>query len=173
MPTVKKEENIAMLQEMLGKSRSLILTEYKGLTMKNVDELRGKLRPEQVVFKVVKNTLLKRAIAGTEYEPLSDLLEGPTAAVFGLGDAVIPAKLMSEYAKTSKGAVTIKGGVIDGMVCDVDQVSQIAKLPSREVLLAQVVGGLQSPITNLAGTLQTMISSLVWTLQGVADQKSA
>jgi len=173
MPTPKKEKTIEELTELVTSAKSVILTDFRGLTMKDVTALRARLRPEQVVFRVVKNTLLRRAAQGQPLSELAEKTEGPTAAVFGLQDSVAPARLLTTFIRESRSPLQIKSGVIDGQCYDAAAVSQIAKLPGREVLLSMVVGGLQGPMANLAGTMQTMVGSLVWALQAVADQKQA
>lgn len=172
MATPKKEQSVSEIAELLKSSKAIILTDYRGMTMKDVDTLRTKLRPEKAVFRIVKNTLFRRAAEGTSFSQVDALLEGPTAAIFGLEDSVSPARLVADYVRETKGLIQIKGGVIEGQPCDAAAVAAIAKLPPRDTLIAQVVGGLQAPIAGLAGTLQTMLGSLVWTLQGVADQKA-
>lgn len=173
MATPRKEENVARLAELVRSSKAVVLADYRGLTMKDFNALRAKLRPENVVFTVVKNTLLRRAAEGTSLADIVQALEGPTAAAFGTGDSIAPARLLADYIREARSPMTIKSGVVEGVAYDAAQVAALAKLPPRDVLIAQVVGGLQAPISGLAGTLQTMLGSLVWTLQGVADQKAA
>ena len=173
MATPRKEENVARLAELVRSSKAVVLADYRGLTMKDFNALRAKLRPENVVFTVVKNTLLRRAAEGTSLADIVQALEGPTAAAFGTEDSIAPARLLADYIREARSPMTIKSGVVEGVAYDAAQVTALAKLPPREVLIAQVVGGLQAPISGLAGTLQTMLVSLVWTLQGVADQKAA
>lgn len=173
MATPKKEENVAQLAELVRSSKAVVLADYRGLTMKDFNSLRAKLRPEGVVFRVIKNTLLRRAAEGTSLGDLVQTLEGPTAAAFGLEDAIAPARLLTDFIREARSPMAIKSGVVDGTAYDAAQVSALARLPGKEVLIAQVVGGLQAPIAGLAGTLQTMLGSLVWTLQSVADQKTA
>ncbi len=173
MATPKKEENVARLAELISSSKAVVLGDYRGLTMKDFNVLRAKMRPENVVFTVVKNTLLRRAAEGTSLADIVQGLEGPTAVAFGTEDSIAPARLLADYIREARSPMTIKSGVVEGVAYDAAQVAALAKLPPRDVLIAQVVGGLQAPIAGLAGTLQTMLGSLVWTLQGVADQKAA
>lgn len=173
MATPQKEKTVDSLVNLVKTSQSVILTDYRGLKMQDINALRAKLRPENVVFRVIKNTLLRRAAEGMPLADLVKTLEGPTAAVFGLNDSIAPARLLADYIKTTRSPLQVKSGLIDGQIYDAAQVAAIAKLPGRDVMLAQLVGGLQAPIANLAGTMQTMLGSLVWTLQGIADQKAA
>lgn len=172
MPTPKKEATIAELSALLTSCKSVVFTDYRGMTMKDVDTLRAKLRPESVTFRVIKNTLFKRAAEGTQFAEVADQLDGPTAGAFGLSDSIAPARLISDYVRESRGLIKVKSGVIDGQPCSAEDVALIAKLPGREVLVAQFIGGLQAPVANLAGTLQMLVGSLVWTLQSIADQKA-
>jgi len=160
------------MADLLSSAKSVVLTDYRGLSMKDFDALRAKLRPEGVRFHVVKNTLLRRAAEGTPLSELAAGLEGPTAAAIGLQDSVAPARLLAEYIKEARSPMTIKSGVVEGTAYDGAAIEQIAKMPPREQLLAMMVGGLQAPIANLAGTLQQVLGSVVWTLQAVADQRA-
>ncbi|MEI6915218.1 MAG: 50S ribosomal protein L10 [Armatimonadota bacterium] len=173
MPTQKKEQKVADLAELLQNSKSVILTDYRGLTMKDFNSVRAKLRPEKVYFHVIKNTLLRRAAEGSPLGDLTATLEGTTAAAFSLEDSVAGPRLLTEWIKESRNQqLMIKCGVIDGNPYSGEAVTQIAKLPPKNQMIAQLLGSLQSPITNLAGTMQSMISGLVWTLSGIAEQKS-
>ncbi|MCC6485461.1 MAG: 50S ribosomal protein L10 [Armatimonadetes bacterium] len=172
MATPKKEQAVAELTALVQESSSVVLADYRGLTMKDFNELRARLRPEQVEFHVVKNTLLRRASSGTALSELAEALEGPTAIAVSLGDSVAGPRLLNQYIRDSRSPMTIKSGVVDGTAYDGGAIEQIAKLPPRDQMIAQVLGGLQAPIANLAGTLQTMLGSLVWTLTGIAEQKA-
>lgn len=172
MPTPRKESTVAELNELLMKSKSIVFTDYRGMKMKDVDTLRAKLRPQSVVFKVIKNTLFKRAAEGTPFAEVADLLDGPTAGAFGLDDSIAPARLIADYVRESRGLITVKSGVVDGQPYSAEQIAVIAKLPGRDMLVAQLIGGLQAPVAGLAGTLQMIVGSLVWTLQSIADQKA-
>ncbi|OFX17301.1 MAG: 50S ribosomal protein L10 [Armatimonadetes bacterium RBG_16_58_9] len=156
---------------MLGAS-TLILTDYQGLNVKQISDLRRRLREGGSGFTVVKNTLLKLAAADTEAIPLTEGLVGPTAVVYADGDPVAAAKALLSFGKEVK-AVHVKHAMVDGKMFDADQVEALAKIPSRQELYAMVVGGLRSPITGLVGTLQSMISGLVFTLKAVAEHKQA
>jgi large subunit ribosomal protein L10 len=132
-----------------------------------------KLRESGAQFKVVKNTLFKLAAQGTAVEPLTGSLAGPTAVASTDGDPVAVAKALVDFARESKGLISIKAGAVDGAVLSADQINALSKVPPKQVLLAQVVGGLQSPITGLVGTLQSQIAGLVMTLQAVAGKQAA
>ena len=133
-------------------AKSIILVDYCGLTVEQDTVLRKNFRESNVVYKVYKNTYLKRAFAGTQYEALADKLEGPTAVAFSMDDATSAAKVV---AKNQKGAPNLefKAGVVDGTVYDAAGLALIATIPSREELISKLLGSLQSPITNLARVL--------------------
>jgi large subunit ribosomal protein L10 len=152
----------------VGRSKGTILTDYRGLTVAEITELRKRLRETDAEYHVVKNTLFKRAIA--DEETLNLYLEGPTAIAFALTDPVAPTKVLLDFIREKRKAA-VKVGWIDGRVFDEEQLTTLSKLPPREVLIAQVVGGIQAPITGLVGTLQGIISSFVYTLQAVADKR--
>jgi large subunit ribosomal protein L10 len=169
-PRPEKVAAVEQLQEML-KSSTVILTDYQGLDVKGLADMRNKLRESGSGYKVVKNTLFIRASAGTAAEALTEGLAGPTAIVYS-DDPVGAAKTLQDFTKGPK-AVKLKMGVVDGQLVSVKQLEALAKIPPKEQLYAMVVGGLQSPITGLVSTMQQMISQLVFTLQGVADKKAA
>lgn len=177
MPIVKKEPkpqkiaDVAELKELLDVS-TLILTDFQGLDVKSLSELRGKLREAGVGYRVVKNTLFKLAAADTAAMPLTEGLVGSTAIVYTNDDPVAAAKAVKDATKGPKG-IKVKSGLVDGHVMTVKEINALADIPPKEQLYAMVVGGLQSPITGLVGTMQQMISQLVFTLQGVADKKQA
>ena len=127
----------------------VVLAEYRGLTVEQDTELRRKFREEGVTYKVYKNTLVKRAIAGGEFEALTDDLTGPTAIAISTTDASAPARILADFAKGAE-ALVLKAGVVEGTYYDVDGIKEIATIPSRDVLLSRLLGSMQSPITNFA-----------------------
>lgn len=171
--SVARPEKVAVVEEIadrLQRSTAAVLTDYRGLDVQSMTELRAVLREAGVEYKVLKNTLTRFAAEKANVQGLDDLLEGPTAIAFSYGDPVVPAKLLSEFAKKHE-ALEVKGGILGGNVIGVDGVKRLADLPSREVLLAQVLMGMQSPIYGLAYVLQGTISSLVYALDAVRRQK--
>lgn len=131
---------------------SAVLVDYRGLTVAQDTELRKQLREAGIVYKVYKNTLMKRAFEGTDFAQLDDLLDGPSAIAFGVDDATAPARIIDKAAKTME-ALEFKGAVIDGAFYDAEGVKSIAAIPSRDELISKLLGSLQSPITNLARVL--------------------
>ncbi len=128
---------------------SVVLVDYLGLTVEQDTKLRKNLRAEEITYKVYKNTLIKRAIEGTEFESLSKDLEGPTAIVVSKKDATAPARVIADFAKTAS-KLELKSGVVEGTYYDANGIQAISQIPSREVLLSRLLGSLQSPIANLA-----------------------
>ena len=170
MARKEKEAIVEQLAEKLSESAAVIVTDYRGLDVDSITELRAKLREADIKYKVVKNTLTRFAAEKAEIESMNELLTGPTALAFDKNDPVAPAKILSEFAKQHE-ALEIKGGVLDGDVIDASEVGNLAKLPSREELLATALMRMQGPLYGLAHTLQGVLSGLVYALDGVRQQK--
>lgn len=170
MARPEKVAAVEELAEKLKKSQGVILTDYRGLTVKEMTELRSQLRQAGVEFKVVKNTLTLLAARKAEIEGLEPVLEGPTAIAIGYDDPVVAAKTISEFAKKND-KLQVKAGVLTGKVIDVDGVKALADLPSREQLLAQVLRGMQGPISGLVNVLHGTLRNLVYVLEAVRKQK--
>ena len=129
-----------------------MLVDYRGLTVAQDTELRKQLREAGIVYKVCKNTMMKRAFEGTDFAQLDEYLEGPSAIAISKDDATAPARIICKFAKTAQ-ALEVKAGVVEGTVYDANGVAELSKVPSREELLSKLLGSLQSPITNLARVL--------------------
>jgi len=168
IPTAEKEQAIQELSELVGRSKGAILTDYRGFTVAEITELRKRLREHGAVYHVVKNTLFKRAL--TDGEALNPHLEGPTAIAFALEDPVAPTKALLDFIREKRKG-TVKAGFIEGQVYDEKQVDALSKLPPREVLVAQAIGGIQAPLANFVGTLDNIIADFVRTLQAVVDKQ--
>ena len=158
------------IKEKIEKSQSIVLVNNHGLTVEEVTKLRKELREHGVDYKVYKNTMLKRAFDATGNEAANDLLVGPTVVAFGIEDAVQPAKILNDFAEDND-RLEIKGGLLDGRVVSVDEVKALAKLPSREVLIAQLLGGLNAPIQGLATVLSGNIRGLAVALNQIREKK--
>jgi large subunit ribosomal protein L10 len=165
-----KEKTVKDIKDRFEKSKVTILTDYKGLTMAQMSGLRRKLRPLEAEYKVYKNTLILRAVKDKEYSGIDSLLAGSTAILFGYGDQVLPAKILAQFMKESE-KLSIKGGVLDGKLIDTKTISMLSKLPSKEVLIAKVLGGMKAPITNLVFDLKGIINKFVYALAAVRDKK--
>jgi large subunit ribosomal protein L10 len=170
MPTEAKRETVAELREALSSSRTLIVSEYRGLSVKELAEIRRALRKQDVSYRIVKNRLMRIAAQDTVGEALGPLLVGPTAIAFG-NDESTTAKAVLDATRPYK-IVTITGGVLGNRSITADAVRSLATLPSREVLLAKLAGGMQAPIATLGGLLAANIRNLGYALLQVRDQKA-
>ncbi len=170
MAKPEKVAAVAQIREDLQASQAVFVTDYRGMTVAQMTELRRKLREVGAEYRVVKNTLTRWAAAEVNAEALEPLLVGPTAVAFAKEDPVGAAKALNEFAKETK-ILEIRGGWLEGQLMTVDDVQALADLPPREVLLAQVVGGIQAPIAGFVSVLQGTLRSLVYALNAVREQK--
>lgn len=143
------------IKDLMGKSQSVVFVDYRGLTVSEVTELRNKMRQAGVVYKVLKNTYVKRAADDLGIEGLDGYLEGPTAVAFGLDDAVAPAKILADFIKATKKA-ELKGGILEGKAISTDVVNKLSAIPSREELLAKMLGSLNAPISGFVRVLDAL-----------------
>lgn len=167
----KKERVVAEIKEKLGNSTAVVLTDYRGLNVSQVTKMRAELREAGIEYKVLKNTLTTLAAKEIGLDDLETYLEGPTAIAFSENDPVAPAKILMKYTKEFK-ALEIKGGILDGKVLDLLAVKALADLPSREELLAQVLRGMQSPLSGFASVLSGTLRNFVCVLEEVRKQKA-
>ena len=165
----KKEELLAGYREKLSRSQAAYLTDYRGLTVAEITQLRRKLGEVGSTYTVVKNTLAKSALKEAELPMLEDMLDGPVAIGFCFEDVVGPTKVLTDFAKEYKTFV-IKGGLVDGKEVSADQIKAMADLPSREVILAWLVAAVQGPMSSLVTTLTAPLRDLAYVLQARADQ---
>ena len=164
-----KKEVVAEVSERLKKAQSVVLAEYRGLPVEDITVLRSQARASGVYLRVLKNTLARRAVKGTPFEKLADHMVGPLA--YGISDdPVAAAKVLHTYAKTNEKLV-IKGGAMAGQVMSAKEVGQLATMPSREELLAKLLGTMQAPIAKFVQTLNEVPGKFVRTLAAVRDQK--
>lgn len=161
---------VAELKEKFGSVQGAVITDYRGLDVARVTKLRAKLREAGVEYKVIKNTLAKLAIQDSGLESLQEHLQGPTAVAFGYEDPVAAAKILSDFAKDNK-ELEIKAGIVEGKVIDFAGVKALADLPSREVLIAQALAGIQAPITGFVNVMQGNVRNLVYVLDAVRKQQ--
>lgn len=172
MPNIEeKAQVVAEIKEKLQSSSGVVLADYRGLTVSQVTQLRAQLRQAGVEYHVLKNTMVRRAAHEVGIEGLDPYLEGPTAVAFS-ADPVAPAKVLADFAKTVK-TFAIKGGIVEGKVVDMAGIKTLADLPSREVLLAQVLRGMQAPLTGMANVLQGPIRKMGYALEEVRKLKEA
>ena len=170
MPTEKKEKVVEEFQDALGRCTVGILTDYRGLTMAQMTDLRRKLRTANIEYRVIKNSLAQIAARNAGKEELVDYFNGPMAVALGFGEIPEPAKILAEYIKSSKSVMTIKGGFFENSVIDEKGVDKLAKLPSKEVLIAQVLGGLQSPLYGMVNVLAGPMRDIMGVLQARMKQ---
>lgn len=148
-----KQPIVDEISGYLNGAQGVVLVDYRGLTVEQDTQLRKQLREAGVVYKVYKNTLVKRAIAGTEFEPMAEMLEGPTAIAVSANDATAPARILANFAKTAD-KLELKCGVVEGTYYDAKGIQVIANIPSREELLSKLLGSIQSPVTNFARVIK-------------------
>ena len=166
-----KQQVVAEIKEKLENCQSLVMYDYRGLTVAEVTELRNQCRKAGVDYVVYKNTLVSLALKEMGVEGAESLLKGPTAFAFGMSDAVAPAKVLTEFVKKVK-KTEIKGGLLEKQVLDVAGVQALADLPPKEVLIAKMMGSLNAPITNFVGVLSATLRSLVYAIDAVRKQKA-
>lgn len=169
MNRTEKQQAVEQMHEAWSKAKAGIVAHYRGLTVEQLSGLRRALREGDATFKVVKNTLAKRALEQTPFSVVEGLLTGPTAIIYG-EDPVGMAKAVSEFAKSNE-ALAIQGGVLDGKLIDQAAITALASLPPREVLLARVLAGINAPISSFVRTLAEVPASFVRVLAAVRDQK--
>ncbi len=165
----EKEQAISDLGERVKGFRAAVLTNYRGLNVEQLNHLRQRLREEKISYHVVKNTLMKLASKGTDLEKLGDYFEGPTAIAISYGDPVLLAKILSEFVKTQP-SLEIKVGLIQGKVASPEEVKALATMPSRQVLFAQILGGIQGSAIQLGAVIYNAIQQAVGIIQARADQ---
>ena len=168
---IAKENAVSAIVEQIKNNDAILLLDYKGITVNEDTAFRRLLREAGIDYRVTKNTFIKLAANGEGITDLDPFLEGTSAIAFS-NDPVGMAKIVSDFAKEHE-AIKVKVGMLDGKVLPAEQVAALAKLPSREVLLAQVAGGLQSPMVGFAGALQGLLRNFVYALEQVRQQKES
>lgn len=166
----EKQAAVAEVVDKMKRAQSLVVLDYRGLTVSEVSDLRSKFREAGVEYKVIKNNMLKRAADELKIEGIDDYFKGPTAVAFGYEDPVAPAKILCKFVK-DVNKTEIKGGLLDGKAMDSEGIQSLSKLPSKEELLAKMLGSLNAPITNFALALSAIPRGLACALKAVADQK--
>jgi len=169
---MNREQKTALVDELSDQIRSaeaIFAVDYRGISVADAADLRGRLRDAGTRFRVVKNSLTERASDQADAEPLKALLEGPTALAFVSGDAALAAKALSDAGRTL-GTLAFKGGMMNGTALSAEQVQSIARLPARDVLHGQLVGTIAAPLSGLVRTLNALIAGLAVQLQQMAEQ---
>ncbi|MGX7024118.1 50S ribosomal protein L10 [Vagococcus hydrophili] len=154
----KKAQEVEVVTAKFKEAASVVVVDYRGLTVEEVTNLRKQLRDANIEMKVIKNGILRRAAEQAGLEGLGDVFVGPTAVAFSNEDVVAPAKIMNDFAKEAK-ALEIKGGIIEGNVSSVEEIVALAKLPSREGLLSMLLSVLQAPVRNVAYAVKAVSDS--------------
>jgi large subunit ribosomal protein L10 len=174
MARPEKESVVREFEADFRAATSVYVADYQGLTVEQISELRRAMRAEKVRMRVAKNTLVKRAARAAGYDELCSALTGPNAFIFGFDDPVVPARIIREFKRKSKLEKPAVGGfVLDGRVMPGARFEDVAGLPSRQELVARVVGSVQAPLSNFVFTLNGILRELVGTVEAVADKKKA
>ncbi|HBU12848.1 MAG TPA: 50S ribosomal protein L10 [Clostridiales bacterium] len=168
----QKKQVVADVADKMKRAQSMIMLDYRGLTVEEVTNLRSQFRAAEVEYKVIKNNVLLRAAQEIGLEGTEELFKGPTAVAFGYNDPVAPAKILAKFIKDTK-KTEIKAGILDGKMLPAQGVDDLAKLPSREELIAKMMGSMNAPITNFVGVLAAVPGSFVRALNAVREQKEA
>jgi large subunit ribosomal protein L10 len=168
----EKAASVADITARLKTTSTAVLADYRGMTVGQMRELRSKLRDGNIEMMVVKNTLARRAAKAAGYEALGAELVGPIAMLFAADDVSAPARILNDYIKATRKMV-IKGGLLEGQVIKAEAVTELADLPSREVLLSRLLGAMQAPLASLASVLQAPLSKFARTLDAVRSQKES
>lgn len=172
MPKANKIEDVAAIKDRFARASAVILADYRGLTVKEMQALRASLRESGAELRVYKNTLAQIAMRELALPDLGELLDGPTAFLFTFDDPVAPAKAITDFMKDHK-VLEIKGGFIDSTITSAAGVQALASLPSRDVLIAKLLGTMLNPLTGFARVLNGPVEAFARTVQAVADQKAA
>jgi large subunit ribosomal protein L10 len=171
MPTARKKQMVREMEDLFGKSQVLIFTDYRGLTVSDITNLRRQLREKGVEYHVTKNTLTTLAAQHANMEGIETLLDGPTAIAFVGDDIPGATKVLTDFVRTSR-ILQIRGGLVGRSVLNPEQVSDLTKILPREQYIAKVLGSMQSPISGMMGVLTGVLRSVVTVVQAVADKKA-
>ena len=172
MPRPEKAAVVEEIRTKLDGADAAVLTEYRGLSVRALADLRGSLRPANTEYKVFKNRLARRAAEEAGLTDLLPLLEGPVAIAFVHGDAVPAAKALRDFGRTNP-ALVVKGGLLDAKLITAAELTALADIPPREQLLGMIAGGFQAPLTKAAGLFQAFTRNLAYGVQALIDQRAA
>lgn len=171
---MKKEQKNAFVDELQGKlenARAFYLTDFSGLNVKQITEFRSRLRKQGVEYVVVKNTLAQRAVTALDLPDIAGFFTGPTGLVIGEQDAVAAAKVITDFAKEYDNRPAVKAGVVERKNVTADEVKRLADLPPKEVLMAQLAGGLQAPMARLAGGMNNLVAQFARAVDALRQQR--
>ena len=172
MANQAKVDAVEKLTELLQNAKSIVLNDYKGLNVAEISELRNNCREKNVIFRVIKNTLAKRAFEKSGLAEVESFLEGPTAVAISYDDEVVSAQVLNEFAREYELPV-FKGSIINGRVLDGEKTIRLASLPGKEELRAKVIGAFQAPVRGLVICLDASRRNLVYVLNAIAEKKGA
>lgn len=167
----KKKETVQELKDALQDAAVAFVVDYRGLSVKEMTDIRQEFYKNDAQLTVMKNTMLKRAVEGTEMEPLTEFLEGPTALAIGRSDQVVPIKILKKYFKDNKKENGVRGGALDGKALSMAEVEQLSQLPSLDELRGKLLGGIASPLNGLVAAISGPQRGLVNVLEQYAKQK--
>lgn len=166
-----KNTKVEEIKEIVSKAKVAIVSDFSGLSVADVTDLRRRLQKEDGDYTVVKNTLAKIALKGTQFEGLEEFLKGPSGIAFGYGDEVAPAKVILKYFKDAKKTNEVRGGILDGKRISAEDVKAVSNLPSKQELIAKIMGCLKSPAQGIANSLNAVPRALVIATEEVRKQK--
>lgn len=180
MPTQRKMDTVGELAERIGRSTLAVAAQYLGLTVAEMGAMRRQLREAGVEVRVIKNSLFRLAAEQAGRPEMAELADGPTAIVFAYGDIVAPARALTDYVRTAKNAFALRSAFADGQALSVRDLEEIARLPSREALIAQVAGAVQAPLArlfyllsaSLSNPAATLLNSSLQQLQGLLEART-
>lgn len=166
----QKEKKVELIKEDLNQAKIIILTDYRGLTVAQMNKLRRNLQNEGIKYKVVKNTLTRLAATELGLEEMNEYMDGPVAIAYGYDDPVTPVKVLVGFAKEND-QLTLKSGLLDKQILNEQTLKQLAQLPPREVLLGKVAGCFQAPLSGMLNVLQGNLRGVVYALQAVKEKQ--
>ncbi|MBN1980123.1 MAG: 50S ribosomal protein L10 [Chitinivibrionales bacterium] len=169
----ERTETIATLEKEFSDASGIFMTDFTAITVEKMTQFRANLRKAGIKYLVVKNSLAEKAFERTNFSTLIPFLKGPTGLAITKGDGVAPAKVIKEFKKENKNLLTVKAAVVDGALFNADDALKLSDLPSKEVLLSQLLSCWSAPMSNFVGTLQSILSKFAATLDEVKKQKES
>lgn len=173
-PNTQKIESVQELNQLFQQAKGIYLADFTGLNVEEVNELRRNFHKQRIVYKVVKNTLIRHACESSGYQALIPHLEGPTALAVSTHDPVLPVKLITDFTKGKERQIpVIKAGMLEGSYISTSDVESVRNIPSREILLGQILSVLQGPLVGVVGTLNEIVRSFLAVLEAIIQKKQA
>lgn len=170
MPTPEKQRIVSELKEKIAEAKSILLTDFTGLNVEQMSKLRNQLRQSSVEYRIIKNTLARISVEQLKMTKILNYLDGPTAIAFGLDDPLAPIKVISEFAKKNNKPI-MKAYILDDQVYQDAQINELAKLPNKVTLLAQLMATVNAPMSNLVSSLQNLLQKVVIALNAIKEKK--